>query len=72
MTHPQLVTGASSVTIGAALHQVVNGTPVPNDFFSKKFTEPQVRYFASDRELLVAHLSVLHFKPFLEGREINF
>lgn len=65
-----LVTDASGFAAGAALHQVIEGNPVPIDFFSKKFNDIQRRYSAFDRELLAAYLAVLHFKDFLEGRKV--
>lgn len=65
-----LVTDASSVAIGAALHQVVDGIPQPIAFFSKKLTQPQKVYSTFDRELLAAYLSVLKFKHIIEGRNV--
>lgn len=64
----QLVTDSSSYAIGAALHQIVDDKPVPIGFFSKKLTDTQKRYSTYDRELLAAYLSVIHFKPIIEGR----
>ena len=66
-----LVTDCSQVAAGAALHQLVEGQPVPVGFFSKKLSEQQRRYSAYDRELLAAYLAVLHFRHLLEGRHVT-
>lgn len=50
---------------------MVYDTPVPIDFFNNKRTKAQRRYSAFDRELLVAYLSVLYSKPFLEDHKVN-
>ena len=65
-----LVTDCSQVAAGAALHQIVDGQPLPVAFFSKKLTEQQRRYSTYDRELLAAYLAVLHFRHLLEGRHV--
>ena len=69
-TNYQLVTDSSNYAVGAALHQIVEGNPIPIGFFSKKLTQTQMRYSTSDRELLVAYLSVLHFRHLIEGRQV--
>ena len=58
-TNYQLVTGSSNYAVGAALHHIVEGNPIPIGFFSKKLTQTQMRY--STFELLAAYLSVQHF-----------
>ena len=63
-----LVTDASNVAIGAALHQIIDGKPVPISFFSRKLTEVQRKYSAFDRELLAAYSATLYFKHTIEGR----
>ena len=65
-----LVTDASSYAVGAALHQIVDGQPKPIGFFSKKLSASQQKYSTFDRELLAAYLASLHFKKFIEGREV--
>lgn len=65
-----LVTDCSLVAAGAALHQLVNGHPVPVAFFSKKLSAAQQKYSAYDRELLAAYLATLHFKDIIEGRHV--
>lgn len=67
----QLVTDASQVAVGAALHQIVDGCPTPISFFSKKLTETQRKYSTYDRELLAVYLAVLHFKHLIEGQNIT-
>ena len=62
----QLVTDASLVAIGAALHQKSDGVFRPIAFFSKKLSAPQQSYSAYDRELFAVYLSVLHFRPIIE------
>lgn len=78
LTHPdprsqayQLVTDASNLAIGAVLHQIIDGTPHPIGFYSKKLSDPQRKYSTYDRELLGAYLAVLHFKPYIEGRHVT-
>ena len=61
----QMVTDASGVAIGSALHQKINGEFQPVAFFSRRLTGAQKSYSAFDRELLAAYLSVIHFKPCL-------
>lgn len=69
--HYELVTDSSQFAMGAALHQLINGKPTPIGFFSKKLTETQRRYSTFDRELLAAYSAVLHFRPFIEGRNVT-
>lgn len=71
VSHYQLVTDASSYAIGAALHQIIDGKPIPVGFYSKKLSDSQKQYSTFDRELLAAYLSVLHFKPKIEGRHVT-
>ena len=66
-----LVTDCSQVAAGAALHQIVNGQPMPVAFFSKKkLSSAQQKYSTYDRELLAAYLATLHFKSIIEGRHV--
>lgn len=67
----QLVTDASQFAIGAALHQIIDGKPVPIGFLSRKLTSAQQKYSTFDRELLAAYLAALHFKPFLEAKQVT-
>lgn len=50
---------------------MVDGTPFPNNFFSKNVTELQYKYLTFHYEFLAAYSSVLNFKSFLEGRDIT-
>ncbi|CAG4964443.1 unnamed protein product [Colias eurytheme] len=61
-----LFTDASSVHIGACLHQQDKGEWVPLAFFSKKLTPPQSQWPAYYRELLAVYESVQHFRHILE------
>ena len=67
----QLVTDASAVSVGSALHQIVDGIPRPLGFFSKKLNKAQSSYSTYDRELLAAYLSVIHFKDHIEGQSVT-
>lgn len=66
-----LVTDASGIAVGAALHQVCDDNSHPIAFFSKRLSTTQQTYSAFDRELLAAYLSVIHFKPLIEGRQVT-
>ena len=64
-----LSTDASATAAGAVLQQYVHGEWKPLAFFSKRFSEAQVKYSTFGRELLAMYLAVLHFSYYLEGRE---
>ena len=59
---------ASDIAVGGVLQQIVDGQLQPPTFFSRKLRKPETKYSAFDRELLAMHLSVRHFRYFLEGR----
>lgn len=65
-----LVTDCSKVAMGAALHQIQNGNPVPIAFHSRKLTITQQRYSTYDRELFAAYEAVLHFKHLIESHHV--
>jgi len=67
----QLVTDASATAVGAALHQLIEGTFRPIGFFSKKLTDTQRSYSTFDRELLAAYQAVLHFKSSIDGQTVT-
>ena len=67
----QLVTDASGIAVGAALHQLCEGEYRPIAFFSKKLSECQQKYSAFDRELLAAYQAVLHFKQIIDGQQVH-
>ena len=71
ITEYQLVTDSSKYAVGAALHQMVNGEPVPIGFYSKKLPTSQHSWSAFDRELYGAFLAILHFKADIEGRHVT-
>ncbi|XP_068211785.1 uncharacterized protein [Palaemon carinicauda] len=62
-----LSTDASNVAISAVLDQVVNNSPRPLAFFSRKISKAESGYSTFDRELLAEDLAVRHFHHFLEG-----
>ena len=67
----QLVTDASSVAIGAALHQKVGDEYKPIAFYSKTLTPQQRVYSTNDRELLAAFQAVVHFRSLVEGQQLT-
>ena len=69
-TNYQLFTDSSNYAVGVALHQIVEGNPIPIGFFSKKLTQTQMRYSTFDCELLAAYLSVMHLRHLIEGRQV--
>lgn len=64
-----LVTDASEVSIGAALHQCVDNKIEPLGFFSRKLTPAECKYSTYDRELLAIYSAIRYFRHMLEGRE---
>ena len=64
-----LMTDASNVAIGGALHQCVDNVMMPIAFFSKRLQAAERKYSTFGRELLAVYLSVRHFKHMLEGRD---
>lgn len=70
-TDYQLVTDASSIAVGAALHQIIDGNLTPIGFYSKKLSDNQLAYSTYDRELLAAFLAVLHFKELIGGHTVT-
>jgi cleavage and polyadenylation specificity factor subunit 1 len=66
-----VVTDASATSVGAALHQTVDGRTALLGMFSKKLSDTQLKYSAFDRKLLGAYLAVLHFRSLIEGRRVT-
>ena len=66
-----LMLDASSIGIGGALHQVVEGKLTPLGFFSKTLQPAERRYSTFSPELLACCLSVKHFQHFAEGHHIT-
>jgi transposase InsO family protein len=66
-----LHTDASNNCVGAALHQKYNNQLQPIGFYSKKFTDPQLRYSTYDKELTAIFQSIKHFSYLLEGRRFK-
>lgn len=65
-----LMCDASNSCSGAVLQQFVNNAWQPLGYFSKKFTEAQVKYSTYDRELLAIYMAVKHFRKTFEGRQL--
>lgn len=63
-----LFTDASSVAVGAALHQRVGDAWQPLGFFSKKLGQAQQAAPAYHRELLAIYLAVQHWRHILEAQ----
>lgn len=61
-------TDASDQSIGAVLHQLVNGIQQPLGFYSKKLSTAQQKYSTYDRELTAIYQGVQHFEFMVEGR----
>ena len=64
-----LSTDASSVSLGAVLHQHVNGQRVPIAFASRKLIKAEQNYPTFDRELLAIYWAILRFRYLVEGRQ---
>ena len=62
-----LVTDASNIAIGTVLERCNDGHRQPHGFFSRQLNAPQRNYNTFDRELLVVHAAIRHFRHMLEG-----
>ncbi|XP_068201700.1 uncharacterized protein [Palaemon carinicauda] len=62
-----LSTNASNVAIRVVLVKVVNSSPRPLAFFSRKLSKAESSNSTFDKEFLPVHLAVHHFHHFLEG-----
>ena len=60
---------ASDIAIGGVLQQLVRGVWQPLAFFSKQLRNAEQKWSAFDCELLALHLSIRHFRYFVEGRD---
>lgn len=63
-----LMTDASDLAIGAALHTAKGTVFKPIAFFSRKLSPAEQKYSAYDKELLAIYSSVRHFRHNLEGQ----
>lgn len=66
-----LVTDASAVAVGAALHVTRSGVPVPLAFHSRTLTTAERKWATFDRELLAVHDAIRRFRHLLEGRVVT-
>ena len=66
-----ITTDASSQGLSGILAQRVNGLDCPISFFSKKLTEAQSKYSATQLELLAVVETLDHFKPYLMGAKFT-
>lgn len=65
----RVVTDASDFAMGAVLEQRIEGSWRPLSFFSRRFSPPQLKYSAYDRELTAIFEAIKYFKYFLDGRD---
>lgn len=65
-----LMCDASNSCAGAVLQQYVNNSWQPLGYFSKKFSEAQIKYSTYDRELLAIFMATKHFRKTFEGRPL--
>ena len=74
LVHPRpqattaLTVDASDIAVGGVLEQYIEGGWKPLAFFSKQLQPNQRKYIAFDRELMALHMTIRHFRYFLEGR----
>ena len=66
-----ITTDASAHSIGACLHQIINGDSKPLSFFSRKLSETEKQYSTFDRELLAIFAAVKRWKEFIHGHSIT-
>ena len=66
-----IATDASATSIGACLHQVVEGVSSPLAFFSRKLSSAETRYSTFDRELLAVFAAIKKWKDFIHGHTVT-
>lgn len=64
-----LTTDASDFACGAVLSQLNNQDDLPVSFASRAFTKGERNKHIIEKELAAIHWAVMHFKPYLYGRE---
>lgn len=73
--HPQanftVTTDASSMALGACLHQVVDGDSTPLAFLSRKLSDTEAAYSTFDRELLAIFAAIKAWKHLLQGQTVT-
>ena len=60
-----IMTDASSVTVGAVLQQFIGGELCPIAYYSRKLKPTETWYNAFDRELLAVYVALKHFRHFM-------
>ena len=66
-----ITTDASAHSIGACLHQVIDGDSQPLSFFSRKLSNTERQYSTFDRELLAIFAAVKRWKEFIHGHSVT-
>lgn len=75
LVHPQanaptaITVDASDCAVGGVLQQLVDDVWQPLAFFSRQLRRSECKWSTFDRELLALHLSIRHFRYFVEGRD---
>ena len=62
-----ITSDASHTSIGACLHQIVNGDSLPLAFYSRKLSDTEVKYSTFDKELLAIFAAVKKWSSILQG-----
>jgi cleavage and polyadenylation specificity factor subunit 1 len=66
-----IMTDASDTCAGGVLQQFVNNEWRPLGFFSKKFSDAQMRYSTYDKELAAIYMCIKYFRYSVEGRNLT-
>ena len=66
-----IVTDASSIAVGGALQQKIDGSWKPISFFSRKLSPRERNYSTFSRELLAMFLALKHFRYFVQGTKFH-
>ena len=67
----ELITDASSFALGSVLATRIDGTLRPIAYYSRKLSDAERNYNATDRKLLSVVDSLRHFRHCLLGREFK-
>ena len=66
-----LETDASLIAIGACLSQEFDDGVFPVAYYSKKLSETQQRWNATERELFAVMAAIVRFRPYLAGKQFD-